>query len=106
MFIRKKTKKDSKTKREYYTYQLVESTRTEKGPRQHVLLSIGNQIMLSDTERKLLACRIEEIINGVQPLIQYPKDVENLANIFACQLLRKNLQNYLMKKKKYSNPLI
>jgi transposase len=105
MFIRKKTKKDSKTKREYYTYQLVESTRTEKGPRQHVLLSIGNQIMLSDTERKLLACRIEEIINGVQPLIQYPKDVENLANIFACQLLRKKSTKLSNEKEKVFEPV-
>ena len=100
MFIRKKIKKDLKTKREYYIYQLVESTRTEKGPRQHVLLSMSNQMMLSDTERKLLACRIEEIIKGVEPLFQYSENIENLANVFACQLLRKQSMELANEKEK------
>lgn len=89
MFIRKKTKKDQLTKKEYYTYQLVESIRTERGPRQKILLSIGVQIELSDQDRKFLAKRIDELISGIQTLIPYPEHIESLAQTFARQLIGK-----------------
>lgn len=89
MFIRKTIKKDQKTKREYLSYQLVESFRTEKGPRQRILLTVGHDIDLSQEERKLLANRIEEIISGINPLIPYPEKIERLAHIFARKLTRK-----------------
>ena len=47
MFIRKKQKKDSVTGCEYFSYQLVESIRTERGPRQRILLDLGNELNLT-----------------------------------------------------------
>lgn len=88
MFIRKTTKKDSKSGKSYSTYYLVESTRTDKGPRQKVLLYLGAEIKLPEAEFKLLAQCIEEKIAGQQPLIPYPEMVERLAQTYASQVIR------------------
>jgi transposase len=88
MFIRKTLKIDPKTKKRYYSYQLIESVRTERGPRQVILLSLGN-IELSDEDRKSLANRIEEIVTGSNSLFTYPNHVENLAQNYAKTLIRK-----------------
>lgn len=88
MFIRKTTKTVSKNGKSYSAYYLVESTRTAKGPRQKVLLYMGSEINLPETEHKLLAQRIEEIISGQQPLILYSETVERLAQTYASQLIR------------------
>ena len=64
MFIRKTTKRDSKNGKQYISYYLVESIRTDKGPRQKVLLYMGAEIDLPEVEHNLLAQRIEEIILG------------------------------------------
>jgi len=82
MFIRKKTKVDPKTLKKYFSYQLVESHRTERGPRQLILLTIGNSRDLSDEERKLLAYRIEEIVKGTTSFLEYPSHIypNNLKN--------------------------
>jgi transposase/Trp operon repressor len=89
MFIRKTQKKDPKTKKLYHSYQLIESVRTERGPRQHILLNLSN-IELSDLERKSLANRIEEITTGSNSLFTYPENIEKLAQYFAKMLIRKD----------------
>jgi transposase len=88
MFIKKTFKTDRKSGKEYFTYHLVESVRTEKGPRQHTLLYMGSEIELPEGEHKLLAQRIEEIITGVQPLFPYAEVVERLAQVYATQVIR------------------
>lgn len=88
MFIRKTTKKDSKSGKSYSAFYLVESTRTDKGPRQKVLLYLGAEIKLPEEEHKLLAQSIEEKIVGQQPLIPYPEMVERLAQMYASQVIR------------------
>ena len=88
MFIRKVTKTDSKNGKSYSTYYLVESTRTDKGPRQKVLLYMGSEIPLPEEEHKILAQRIGEIVTKQQPLIPYSKTVERLAQTFAAQMIR------------------
>jgi transposase len=88
MFIRKTTKTDSKNGKSYSAYYLVESTRTDKGPRQKVLLYMGSEINLPEVEHKLLAQRIAEIIVGQQCLIPYSVAVERLAQIYASQVIR------------------
>lgn len=94
MFIRKKTKVDPASKKEYHTYQLVKSVRTPKGPRQQILLSVGHNAALSDKERKLLANRIEELYAGFENIITpYPDHIESLAQIFSKQLINKASQN-------------
>ena len=92
MFIRKTQKIDKKSNKSYFLYQLVESYRTERGPRQRILLNLGSELNLSDEERKLLANRIEELIKGIQPIIPYSDDIESLACHFSKKLTHKKSQ--------------
>lgn len=89
MFIRKKEKISPSTLKKYFSYQLVESVRTEKGPRQRILLTIGNAQDLSEDERKMIARRIEEIASGIDSLLDCPSYIESLAKSFAKQLIQK-----------------
>ena len=88
MFIRKTTKTDSRNGKSYSAYYLVESVRTDKGPRQRTLLYMGSEIDLPEVEHKLLAQRIGEIVAGQHPLISCSETIERLAKIYASQLIR------------------
>lgn len=98
MFIRKTRKKDPATQKDYFAYQLVESIRTEKGPRQQILLNLGSNIELDQKELKLLANRIEEIATGQKTLLAYPEKIESLAQRYATRLIR-NLSKPLPEQK-------
>jgi hypothetical protein len=50
MFIKKTTKTERSTGKIYCAYQLVESIRTAKGPRQRILLYMGADIDLPESE--------------------------------------------------------
>jgi len=89
MFIKKTLKKDLKSGKTYAAYHLVESVRTEKGPRQRTLLYMGSEIKLPEGNHKLLAQRIDELISGEQSLVPYPEDVEQLAQAYADQVVRR-----------------
>jgi transposase len=89
MFIKKTLKRDPKSGKKYFAYHLVESVRTEKGPRQHTILYMGSEIELPEGEHKLLVQRIEEIIAGEQPLLPYAEEVEQLAQAYAAQVIRR-----------------
>jgi transposase len=88
MFIKKTKKKDPTTGKEYSVFQLVESVRTEKGPRQRIVLHLGSLLKLKENEHKLLANRIEELLHGIQTILPYPMEVEHLAQQYANQLLQ------------------
>jgi hypothetical protein len=87
MFIRCVTKIDKNTKRTYHSYKLVESYRTNRGPRQRILLQLGNNLELPQERWKELSNRIEEICLGVTTIIPYPDDIEKLAQRFAKLLI-------------------
>lgn len=88
MFIRKTRKQDPVSKKPYFTYQLVESIRTARGPRQRILLNLGSQLDLDKEELKLLANRIEEIVGGHHhTLFPYSKKIESLAKKHADRLV-------------------
>ena len=89
MFIRKTRKTDRKTKKDYFSYQLVESIRTARGPRQQILLSLEADLSLSDEDLKLLANRIEEIFSGSLSFLPYPDEIELLAQRYASQLINR-----------------
>ena len=75
MFIRKVPHKNTKTRKEYYTYKLVDSFRTERGPRQRTVLNLGVDFSLPKEQWKDLANCIEEIITGqVDHSKPYPGD--------------------------------
>jgi hypothetical protein len=87
MFIRKVPHKNTKTRKEYYTYKLVDSIRTERGPRQRTVLNLGVDFSLPKEQWKDLANCIEEIITGQQRLIDYPKAIRSLAGKYAKRII-------------------
>ncbi len=89
MFIRKTRKVDPTTKKSYFSFQLIESVRTERGPRQHILLNLGQILDLDPEQLKELANRIEAIITGQATCIFPLAKIESLAQTYASQLVRR-----------------
>ena len=88
MYIRRVTHAHKKNRHEYHTYKLVESLRTERGPRQRMLLNLGTDFTLPEEKWKDLANRIEGIITGQECLFVYPEEIENLARRYARKIIR------------------
>ena len=88
MFIRRVPHKNRKNRKEYYTYKLVDSIRTERGPRQRDILNLGVGFDLPKEKWKDLANCIEGIITGQRPLIEYPKAINTLARRYARKIIR------------------
>jgi len=88
MFIRKVPHRNKKNRKEYHTYKLVESIRTERGPRQRDILNLGVDFDLPKEQWKDLANCIEEIITGQKSLINYPKAIRSLARRYARKIIR------------------
>jgi transposase len=88
MFVRRVPHKNKKNRKEYYTYKLVESIRTERGPRQRDVLNLGVDFDLPKEQWNDLANCIEEIITGQLPLIDYPKVIRAIASRYARKIIR------------------
>ena len=86
MYVRKVTHTDKKNRQGYHTFKLVESVRTERGPRQRAMLNLGSEFALPEEQWKDLANRIEEILTGQSPLFIYSAEVEDLACRYAHQI--------------------
>jgi transposase len=86
MYIRKVTHTDKKNQQGYHTFKLVESVRTERGPRQRAMLNLGSEFALPEEQWKDLANRIEEILTGQSPLFIYSAEVEDLACRYASKI--------------------
>lgn len=69
MFISRVTHTDRQSQREYHTFKLRESVRTERGPRQRMVLNLGTDFTLPEEQWKDLANRIEEMITGQGPSV-------------------------------------
>ena len=89
MFIRAVEHKDKKNRRKYRTYKLVDSVRTERGPRQTTVLNLGADFKLPKEHWKELANCIEEIITEQQTIFEYPKKMRTLAEQYARRIIRK-----------------
>lgn len=89
MYIRKTIKVDRKSGKTYAAFHLVESVRTERGPRQRVLLYMGAELNLPEEQHPLLAQCIEDIITDTQLLFSYPEEVKKLAQLYASQIIRR-----------------
>lgn len=85
MFIRETFKK-SKDKKIYVQHQLVESIRTPSGPRQNIILNLG-QLDLDRSLWKALANAIEALLNN-QLILPLNNEVSSKAAHFV-QLIRK-----------------
>ena len=88
MFIRKVPHKDKKNRKQYYTYKLVESFRTQRGPRQRDVLNLGVDFNLPKEQWKDLANCIEAIITKQELLFDCPKEISNLAKKYARTIIR------------------
>ena len=89
MFIRAVEHKDNKNRRKYRTYKLVDSVRTERGPRQTTVLNLGADFKLPKEHWKELANCIEEIVTEQQTIFEYPKKIRVLAEQYARRIIRK-----------------
>jgi len=88
MFIRKVHHRNKKNRQEYYTHKLVDSIRTQRGPRQRVILNLGVNFDLPKEQWKDLANCIEDIITGQKSLIDYSKQIRKLARGYAKRIIR------------------
>ncbi len=104
MFIRSKYKIDQQTKKRYTFFQLIESTRTERGPRQRILLNLGSDLGLNPEELKDLANRIEIIVSGQTTCVLPAPKIEKMAQAYASRLIRNLAQPALNAKETASVP--
>jgi transposase len=91
MFIRKVRKRNGRTRKIYEYLQLVESVRTEKGPRQRLVLNLGN-LSLDPSQYQSFARRIEEILTGQRSLIELDKGLERNAREAAGKIFKKQAE--------------
>ena len=89
MFIRTVEHKNKKNSKKYLTYKLVDSVRTERGPRQTTVLNLGTDFKLPKKDWKQLANCIEEIVTEQQNIFEYPKEIWTLAAQYARRIIRK-----------------
>lgn len=87
MFIRKVFHTDTKNNKVYHTFKLIESVRTERGPRQRMILNLGADFTVPEEKWKDLANRIEEIITGQNPLFACPEEIEEFAIRYAKNII-------------------
>ena len=90
MFIRTVQKKCKKSGRIREAHKLMESVRTEKGPRQQTVLHLGN-LELEQSKWKDLAKRIEEYVTGRKRLLPVEEQVDRLARHYAQLLAQQRL---------------
>ena len=78
MYI-KKVKKSNKNSNKVYEYlHLVENIRTEKGPRQRLILNLGSVNIPSDQHKELANC-IESLLTGQKELFSVDPEIERIA---------------------------
>jgi transposase len=87
MFIRKVFHTDKKNNTVYHTFKLIESVRTERGPRQRMILNLGADFNVPEEKWKDLANRIEQITTGQSPLFPALADIEESAILYAKRII-------------------
>lgn len=90
MFIRSTSQKNQTTGQRYRTYRLVETYRNANGRvRQQTLLNLGSDFAIPKENWKLLADRIEEIMEGQQSILDLNPELEQEADRIAKLVLAK-----------------
>ena len=103
MFIREIIKQNKGYKKKFIYHALMESYRTERGPRQRMVLSLG-KLNLPRDMWKHLANRIEEIVANQQNLYPTDEEIESLAQHYAALLLGKRMKAEEVKKEPEETP--
>jgi len=89
MYIKQVIKGNGKTNKRYKYFHLVESVRTEKGPRQRLILNLG-KIDLDPSQYPSLSRRIEDILTGQMSIYEVPLKIEQIARRAATKIFDKN----------------
>ena len=91
MFIKPITKRNRLSGKSYTYHRLLESYRSARGPRHEVLLNLG-RLELPKELWKVLANRIEQILDGQPRLTELTEEVEGLAQHYAGLLKKRRKQ--------------
>jgi transposase len=90
MFIKEIKKHNNGYDPVFISHRLMESYRTERGPRQRTILNLG-KLDLPKAQWKLLADRIEDKVSGQQSLLAVDEQIEQLATHYARLIIRNQL---------------
>jgi len=90
MFIRRTSHKKKRDGDHYYTYRLVASQRVGAKVCQRAVLNLGVDFTLPKEQWPTLTRRIEEILEGQQPLFETEPSLAKLAHHYASRILLKN----------------
>ena len=89
MYIREIQKKNSNSPKVFISHRLIESVRTPRGPRQRVVINLG-QLDIPKEQWKELANRIEDLLRGYEhSTVPIASEIEALARHYTKQILRK-----------------
>ena len=88
VFIKRVTKTNGRTKKKYSYLHLVESIRTEQGPRHRLVLNLGD-LKIDKSQWTTLARRIEDILIGRRSLFEVDQDIEQHARQAATKIFEK-----------------
>lgn len=88
MYVRRVKKRNGSTKKVYEYLHLVESVRTEKGPRQRLILNLGN-LDIHPSQYKAFAQRVEDILIGQKSFITLDSKIEKHAQNASRQIFKK-----------------
>jgi hypothetical protein len=105
MFIKTADKKDQATGKIYRYYKLCESYRIGDKTRHRSILVLGKlEEIQSDTDKKLLADRIEQYLSGNNALftVDIPSHIDILAKQFSSQIKRKGLASHINEQPSHS----
>ena len=90
MFIKEIQKKNRDYDKVFISHRLMESYRTERGPRQRKILSLG-KLELPKEQWKLLADRIEEKVIGQESFLSIDENIESLATHYASLIIQQRI---------------
>jgi transposase len=88
MYIKKVVKKNKGSTKQFEYLHLVENVRTDKGPRQRLVLNLGSLDISEDKYKELANC-IEGLITGQRPLFSPDPEIETHAQKAAKRIIEK-----------------
>jgi len=105
MFIKEIKKKNKGYEKIFTSHRLMESYRTEKGPRQRTVLNLG-RLEIPEEQFKLLADRIEALISAQTSFLppEIPEGIEALARHYADKIVHKDISAHTAVVRKPDEP--
>ena len=103
MYIKKVTKKNGVTNKVYSYLHLVENIRTKKGPRQKLILNLGDLPNIHPSQYKSLANRIENILKGQTDLFEIDLEIEKTAQSAVKKIFKKQSTEQKTKGSEYKS---